>query len=226
MAAHGRLTVAAILLAAGDGLRLGADVPKAFCEVGGLTLLEHALAPFIQHVAILDVIVVAPAALAQRAAELAAGQATVVIGGASRPASVRAGLSALAPDVDAVLVHDVARPFVPPAVLTRVIAALSAGAVAVVPAIAVTDTIKVVGLDATVLDTPDRSSLRAIQTPQGFRRDALDAAHAGLDDLVTDDAGLIERAGGAVVVVEGADEAFKLTRPWDLRIAATLLSGR
>ena len=116
--------------------------------------------------------------------------------------SVRVGLAALADDVDAVLVHDVARAFVPPAVIDRVIAALADGADAVVPGLPVIDTIKRVDADEVVLATVDRSELRAIQTPQGFRRSALVAAHAGAPEA-TDDAALIEAGGGQVVVVAG-----------------------
>ncbi|HYU02843.1 MAG TPA: 2-C-methyl-D-erythritol 4-phosphate cytidylyltransferase [Jatrophihabitantaceae bacterium] len=220
MAANGQLTVAAILVAAGDGRRLGSAVPKAFCEVRGRTLLEHALGPFVAHAAVRDLVVVAPAALLERCVELTGAEVTVVAGGATRQASVRAGLAALAPDVDAVLVHDVARPFVPIEVLDRVLAALAGGAVAVIPARPVTDTIKRVDAGQVVAETLDRSTLRAVQTPQGFDRAVLVAAHdAAPSDDVTDDAGLVEVRGGTVVVVDGADEAFKITRPWDLVLA-------
>jgi 2-C-methyl-D-erythritol 4-phosphate cytidylyltransferase len=220
MAANGQLTVAAILVAAGDGRRLGSAVPKAFCEVRGRTLLEHALGPFVAHAAVRDLVVVAPAALLERCVELTGAGVTVVAGGATRQASVRAGIAALAPDVDAVLVHDVARPFVPVAVLDRVLAALAAGAVAVIPARPVTDTIKRVDAGHVVAETLDRSTLRAVQTPQGFDRAVLVAAHdAAPSGDVTDDAGLVEARGGTVVVVDGADEAFKITRPWDLVLA-------
>jgi 2-C-methyl-D-erythritol 4-phosphate cytidylyltransferase len=220
MAANGQLTVAAILVAAGEGRRLGTAVPKAFCEVRGRTLLEHALGPFVAHSAVRDLVVVAPAALLERCARITGDSATVVAGGATRQASVRAGLAALAPDVDAVLVHDVARPFVPVEVLDRVLAALAGGAVAVIPARPVTDTIKRVGVDHVVAETLDRSTLRAVQTPQGFDRALLVEAHdaAPFDD-VTDDAGLVEARGATVMVVDGADEAFKITRPWDLVLA-------
>jgi len=214
------LTVAAILVAAGDGRRLGSAVPKAFCEVRGRTLLEHALGPFVAHAAVRDLVVVAPPALLGRCTELTGAGVTVVAGGATRQASVRAGLAALAPDVDAVLVHDVARPFVPVEVIDRVLAALAGGAVAVIPGLPVTDTIKRVDAGHVVAETLDRSTLRAVQTPQGFDRAVLVAAHdAAPSGDVTDDAGLVEARGGTVVVVDGADEAFKITRPWDLVLA-------
>lgn len=205
------------MLGAGEGHRLGAPVPKAFQDVAGRTLLEHSLDPFVAHPGVRDVVVIVPASQLTRAQELV-GAVTVLAGGVTRLDSVRIGLAALADDVEAVLVHDVARAFVPPAVIDRVIAALADGADAVVPGLPVIDTIKRVDADEVVLATIDRSELRAIQTPQGFRRSALVAAHVGAPEA-TDDAALIEAGGGQVVVVPGAEEAFKITRPWDLMIA-------
>ena len=217
MAAH-RSTVAAILVAAGSGQRLGADVPKAFCRVRNRTLLEYAYVRFAEHPAIREVIVVAPADRLDEAKALTG--AVVVAGGATRQASVAAGLAVVDAEVDTVLVHDVARAFVPAAVIDRVVAALDAGADAVIPVRAVTDTIKRVDSERRVVDTVDRSTLVAVQTPQGFRRDVLAAAHAAAaTDAATDDAGLIEAYGGTVEVVEGADESFKITHPWDLVVA-------
>jgi 2-C-methyl-D-erythritol 4-phosphate cytidylyltransferase len=219
MAATGQLTVAAILVAAGSGERLGAQVPKAFCLVAGRTLLEHAAGRFSEHPGVRDLVVVAPSALVAAAGALVP-RAVVVAGGATRQQSVDRGLAVLADDVDAVLVHDVARPFVPAAVIGRVIASLNSGADAVVPGVPVVDTVKRVDASDAVTETVDRDSLRAVQTPQGFRRAVLAAAHAASDGLDrTDDAGLVEARGVRVVVVEGAAEAFKITRPWDLTIA-------
>ena len=130
------------------------------------------------------------------------------------------GLAAVATDVDTVLVHDVARPFVPVEVVDRVLAALAEGADAVIPTRPVTDTIKQVDEDGAVVATLDRSELRVVQTPQGFRRAVLEAAHAaGVGRNFTDDAALVEAHGSQVTVVDGADEAFKITRPWDLALA-------
>jgi 2-C-methyl-D-erythritol 4-phosphate cytidylyltransferase len=211
------MTVAAILVAAGAGTRLGAGRPKAFCEIGGVTLLDHALHRFLAHPAVRDVIAVVPPDLL----DAVSADATVVAGGAERPDSVAAGLAALADDVDFVLVHDAARPFVPAAVISRVVDALNGGADAVVPVIAVVDTIKRVFEDV-VVETIDRSALRAVQTPQGFARDVLLRAHAG-GGPATDDASMAERLGIAVTVVDGAEESFKITTPWDLRLAEALL---
>jgi 2-C-methyl-D-erythritol 4-phosphate cytidylyltransferase len=145
---------------------------------------------------------------------------TVVAGGSTRQASVACGLAAVSHDVDAVLVHDVARPFAPRDVIDRVLAALAAGADAVIPACPITDTVKRVDASGAVVETIDRSALRAVQTPQGFRRSVLVAAHTlGARTVATDDAALVEAQGGRVVVVDGADESFKITRPWDLLLA-------
>jgi 2-C-methyl-D-erythritol 4-phosphate cytidylyltransferase len=225
MAARDQLIVAAIFVAAGAGTRLDAGVPKAFCTVHGRTLLDHALDQFRVHPAVRDIVIVAPATHlehAQASADRGApADVTVVAGGLTRPDSVKAGLSALRDDVEVVLVHDVARPFVPADVITRVLAGVTDGADAVVPAIAVSDTVKRVDAEDLVIETLDRSMLRAIQTPQAFRRATLLAAHAAaaLDTTATDDAALVERLGVRVLVVEGADESFKITRPWDLLVA-------
>ena len=146
------LTVTALCVAGGSGERLGAAVPKAFVQVGGVTLLEHALRPITAHPGIRDVVVVAPSAWLDKAAGYAPS-ALVVAGGATRQDSVAAGMAALADDVDAVLVHDVARPFVPAEVIDRVLAALADGAGAVIPALPVTDTIKRVSAAGTVTAT-------------------------------------------------------------------------
>jgi 2-C-methyl-D-erythritol 4-phosphate cytidylyltransferase len=115
-------------------------------------------------------------------------------------------------------VHDVARPFVPSAVISRVVGALDAGADAAIPVLPVADTIKQVE-GRVVVATVDRSVLWAVQTPQGFSRAVLVAAHAGPGIDAPDDAALVEALGVAVEVVDGADESFKITRPWDLAVA-------
>ena len=138
-----------------------------------------------------------------------------IAGGDSRSASVRAGLAAVPDDATIVCVHDAARPLASPAVYERVIAAVAAGADAAVPGIPVADTIKVVEADGTVVATPDRSTLVAVQTPQAFRASVLRAAYAAGGEA-TDDAALIEQAGGIVVVVDGDYLNRKITLPDDL----------
>ena len=156
----------------------------------------------------------------------------VVPGGDTRQRSVAAALTALPAHIDTVLVHDAARPLVPVELVTRVVAALRDGAAAAIPVLPVPDTLKEiesVGASGRVVRTVDRTRLRAVQTPQGFRRDVLTQAHeAALVDGVetTDDAGLVERIGVDVVVVPGAEDAFKVTRPLDLVLAEAVLAGR
>ena len=153
----------------------------------------------------------------------------VVTGGDTRQGSVARALIALPDDVDVVLVHDAARPLVPEELVTAVVTAVRAGHPAVVPGLPVVDTIKEVDLEGTVVATVDRSVLRAIQTPQGFARPVLQRAHADADlDQVpaTDDAGLVERLGIRVHVVPGHEEAFKVTRPFDVVMAEAVLARR
>jgi 2-C-methyl-D-erythritol 4-phosphate cytidylyltransferase len=205
---------AAILVAAGSGARLGAAVPKAFVEVRGRTLLAHAVAAMAAHPAIGELVVVAPAShLAE--AERESG-VRVVAGGASRQDSVAAGLAAVSSDVDYVLVHDVARPFVPPRVVDAVLDALRDGAAAVVPVVPIADTVRRVEPDGTLAGVIDRATLVAVQTPQGFRRPLLVAAHERASGVATDDAALVEALGEQVVAVPGAPEGFKITTPADL----------
>lgn len=227
---HGFPVVAVVLVAAGSGERLGAGGPKAFVEVGGLTLLEHAASRVVIHPAVRDLIVAAPPQLVESAravvAEAAEGfvaDPVVLPGGRTRQESVARGLAALADDVEYVLVHDMARAFVPTNVVGRVVNALTDGAQAVVPTLPVTDTLRAVGDGGRLGPTVDRSQLAAVQTPQGFARSVLVAAHAGAGDLeATDDASLVEAAGVPVVAVPGAPEAFKVTVPLDLRLAELL----
>jgi 2-C-methyl-D-erythritol 4-phosphate cytidylyltransferase len=180
-----------------------------------------------------DLVVVAtPPGLGAEVHGLLAGahpgaELAVVDGGATRSASVRLALAALPASVRVVLVHDAARPLVPAALVAAVVAAVEGGADAVVPGLPVTDTVKQVDGADVVVATLDRSALRAVQTPQGFRREVLDTAYAGAESgSATDDAGHVERAGGVVVVVPGAEEAFKVTRPLDLVLAEAVLAGR
>ena len=150
-------------------------------------------------------------------------EVTVVPGGAQRGDSVRAALAA-APAADVVLVHDAARCLTPPTLFVSVVEAVLAGARAVVPGTPVTDTIKSVDPAGVVTGTVDRTRLRAVQTPQGFDFDVLTSAYAGADGDFTDDAGLVESQGVAVHTIAGDPLAFKITTPWDLRLASWLLA--
>ncbi len=224
MAANDQMIVAAIVVAAGDGRRLGADVPKAFVQLAGRTLLEHAVRRLAEHPRIGRIVVAVPAAAVGIARELVP-DAVVVAGGPTRQQSVALALSAVPADVDLLLVHDAARAFVPLEVITRVLAALEAGADGVVPTLPVSDTIRTVDPASGELgELVDRSRLLAMQTPQGFRRDVLAKAHAaGVDANATDDAALVEALGSQVIAVRGDERAFKITVPLDLALAEAML---
>ncbi len=221
--------VAVIVVAAGSGTRLGADAPKAFVGIDAHTILRRALrgvfaAPQAQ------VVVVAPADRvgdATTEAHEAAGDrgdlVSVVAGGATRQASVAAGLAAVWPDVEIVLVHDAARALTPPEVFARVIDAVAAGADAVIPVLPVVDTLKRIDAD-TVVEPVDRSVLAAAQTPQGFRRAVLDDAYRDAAADHTDDAALLQAAGTIVRTVPGDERAFKITTSADLDRARGLVS--
>ena len=248
-AADGDGAVVAVLTAAGAGTRLGAGGPKALVEVGGRSLLRRAAQGLADSGVVDHLVVTAPGEHVEHfAAELAglagAGPGIRVVAGssASRQASVALGLRAAledCPRAGVVLVHDAARALTPPEVVRRVVAAVRAGHEAVVPALAVTDTVKEIapagpagsGVEI-VVGTPDRSRLRAVQTPQGFAVAALVRAHElgaarGADEALaaSDDAGLVEAAGGRVVVVEGDPLALKVTTPLDLALAELLAAG-
>ncbi|MGN6751196.1 MAG: 2-C-methyl-D-erythritol 4-phosphate cytidylyltransferase [Intrasporangium sp.] len=221
--------VGLVIVAAGSGTRLGADAPKAFVPLAGVPILGHALRGALSCPDLGEVVVVAPPAWLGAAEEVcrAAGSSsrlTVVPGGTERGDSVAAGLAALSEAVRVVLVHDAARCLTPPGVFARVVEAVRGGAAAAVPGIAVVDTIKQVDGCGRVVATPDRSRLRAVQTPQGFSREVLERAHAVTSDA-TDDAALVERLGEAVLVVEGDERALKVTTREDLDRAARILAG-
>lgn len=222
--------VAAVVAAAGRGDRLGGGRSKALREIGGAPMLTHVVraltaAPSVELV----VVVAAPGDIEAVRALLPPG-VLVVSGGATRAESVGCALAALPADIEIVLVHDAARPFVPSSVIESVVAAVRAGHEAVVPVLPVSDTIKRVAADGRVVQSIPREDLYAVQTPQGFRRTVLAAAHAGgsTDGYqgVTDDAVLVERLGRQVWTVPGAEESFKVTRPADLLRAEALLAGR
>jgi 2-C-methyl-D-erythritol 4-phosphate cytidylyltransferase len=222
------MAIGLIVPAAGRGERLGAGVPKALLPLAGQPLLVHAVRGALSSRVVDVVVVAAPADRVDEVRGLLAGEATelrVVRGGADRRESVARALAELPPEIDTVLVHDAARCLTPPAVFAAVAAALAGGAAAVVPAVPVADTVKRVA-DGVVVGTPDRDTLRAVQTPQGFRRDVLEQAHATEPGAATDDAGLVERLGYQVSVVAGHEEAFKITRSLDLVLAEAILGRR
>ncbi|MGW3134404.1 2-C-methyl-D-erythritol 4-phosphate cytidylyltransferase [Streptomyces sp. NPDC001139] len=229
---------AAVIPAAGRGVRLGPGAPKALRALGGTPMLVHAVRAMAASRAVSLVVVVAPPDGAPEVKSLLDAHALpertdflVVPGGDSRQESVRLGLDALPPDYDIVLVHDAARPLVPVDTVDAVIEAVRAGAPAVVPALPLADTVKEVGPaepgePEPVVATPSRARLRGVQTPQGFDRATLVRAHEEVTEDVTDDASMVERLGLGVVVVPGHEEAFKVTRPLDLVLAEAVLARR
>jgi 2-C-methyl-D-erythritol 4-phosphate cytidylyltransferase len=217
----------AVVPAAGAGERLAAGVPKAFYQLDGRTLVERAVDGLLESGVVDRVVVAVPADRTDRAKLILGRGATVVAGGANRGDSVSRALAAVgdAEEPDFVLVHDAARALTPPELVVRVVEALRAGHSAVVPALAVSDTIKAIDANGAVLGTPERAGLRAVQTPQGFTTEVLLRAYqqAGSADF-TDDASLVERIGGQVQVVDGDPLAFKITTRLDLLLAQAIMS--
>ncbi|WP_406040094.1 2-C-methyl-D-erythritol 4-phosphate cytidylyltransferase [Micromonospora sp. NBC_00898] len=219
--------VAVLVPAAGAGVRLGPGAPKALRPLAGEPLLVHAVRRIAAAPSVHTIVVAAPAADVESVRSMLAPVApvTVVPGGAERQASVAAALSAVPAGPEIVLVHDAARALTPPELVEAVAEAVRAGHDAVIPVLPVVDTIKEVDAGERVLGTVDRSALRAVQTPQGFRRSVLTAAHAAAGDPLTDDAGLVEKQGVPVVCVPGSEHALKITRPFDLALAEHLLAA-
>jgi 2-C-methyl-D-erythritol 4-phosphate cytidylyltransferase len=220
------VTVAVVLAAAGRGERLGSGVVKALRELAGEPLLLHAIRGVRAVPSIGPVVVTAPVGLVNDLTVLLASYDVVVTaGGEERQASVRHGMAALPAGVDHVLVHDAARALTPPSLFAAVISALRSGAEAVVPVLPITDTVKRV-IDGRVTGTVERGDLRSVQTPQGFLLELLVRAHATPGPPATDDASLVERLGRTVITVPGSEDAFKVTRPFDLVVAEALLRAR
>jgi 2-C-methyl-D-erythritol 4-phosphate cytidylyltransferase/2-C-methyl-D-erythritol 2,4-cyclodiphosphate synthase len=217
----------ALLVAAGRGTRFGAEQPKQFLPLLGRPVLRHAAEALLREGGVEALQPVAPAGEAALLDELLAGLPCrpAVEGGATRQASVLAGLAALEPDPpDLVLVHDAARPVVPPGTVPALLAAL-AEAPGAIPALAVADTLKR-GAGGRIAATVPRDGLFRAQTPQGFRYAALLAAHRALAREVTDDAQVLEEAGLPVALVPGHDSNVKITWPEDLhRVERTMLAA-
>ncbi|GAB3509890.1 2-C-methyl-D-erythritol 4-phosphate cytidylyltransferase [Phytohabitans suffuscus] len=206
-------------------MRLGAGGPKALRLLGGEPLLVHAIRRVASAPSVSAIVVAAPPPDVEAVRSLLAPVAPVIVvaGGAERQESVAAALAAVPRGPDIILVHDAARALAPSALVESVAAAVRAGSAAVIPVLPVVDTVKEVDAKGVVLGTVDRSVLRAVQTPQGFRRSILAAAHASAAASLTDDAGLVEKQGVPVTCVPGHEHALKITRPFDLAVAELLL---
>jgi 2-C-methyl-D-erythritol 4-phosphate cytidylyltransferase len=212
----------ALVVAAGRGERLGSTGPKTLVELGGRPMLHWSIAALQAVEAVAQIVVALPAGVSAPAGCVG------VVGGEHRSASVRAALAAAASGEDVVLVHDGARPLVTPALIEAVLAALE-GVDCAIAAAPVTDTIKEVDGEGIVVRTLDRSRLWSVQTPQVFRREALERALAMAEETVaaaTDEAWLVERGGGRVAVVAASAENLKVTTARDLLLAEQLLAAR
>lgn len=232
------MSVAAILTAAGSGSRLGHALPKALVPLAGAPLVVHAARGLAMSGLVQHIIVTVPVDHRDAFVEAFAGAGplreglavTFVVGGPSRQASVAAGLAALPVEADVVLVHDAARALAPASLSSDVIRAVRAGHRAVIPGLAVVDSVVQV-VDGSAQPV-DRERLRLVQTPQGFDRALLDRAHAAAADrardersAATDDASLCAALGEPVHVVAGHESAAKITTARDLAVAELLLQG-
>ena len=213
-------TSAAIIAGAGMGHRLGADIPKALIQIDGVTLIERAFAALSPVVD--EIVITAPAGYEDQFRAIVGDSATVITGGVLRSDSVNVALKSLSPSTKYVLVHDAARALATSELAERVLHGLTSGESAVIPALSVVDTIKEVDRDGYVRSTPDRSILRAVQTPQGFSVEVLKRAHEASEDA-TDDAALVEALGVKVKTIPGEARAMKITNPEDIALAVTLV---
>ena len=221
------MTTAVIIVAAGSGTRLGSALPKAFVSVAGVPMLQRALDEVTAWTRCDSIVVVVPHGYEAPAKALGTdSRVRVTIGGETRGDSVQAGLAALPEGTTHVLIHDAARPLMPVQVFDRILDSLQSGALGVIPQIPVVDTL--VRIDSSTHVTEDsvnREELGAVQTPQGFRVDALVNAYAGTSTEFTDDAAVLRQAGHTVVEVAGHTSGFKITYSEDLERAEALLGS-
>lgn len=224
------MSVAVILVAAGQGERLGAGIPKALVHVAGVTLLEHAIARAVGTKNLTQMVITAtPGHLSEFQAlaskHVPAGvDLSVIEGGDTRQLSIALAIAEVVSSADVILVHDAARAFTPTEVFDRVAAEVSASGFGVIPVIPVHDTVKR-AKGHEVLETVDRSELRAAQTPQGFPAEMIRDAYAAITKDHTDDASLVQASGHRVLSVAGDPLAMKVTTKDDLILASHLIGG-
>lgn len=217
------MRVCALIVAAGRGVRAGGELPKQWQRLCGRRVIDHTLAAFADHPQVQDIGIVLHADDMNRAPAFEAQGVFIAQGGAERGLSVQAGLAAL-PDCDAVLIHDAARPCVSAQVITDVIAALDTHEGAA-PGLPVTDALWT-GAQGAVTGTRDRDGLFAAQTPQGFRRSVIVAAHEAYVGSAADDVAVARAAGRAVAITAGDPDNIKITMPGDFARAARILERR
>jgi 2-C-methyl-D-erythritol 4-phosphate cytidylyltransferase len=219
--------VVALVVAAGSGVRLGGGEPKALRLLAGKPLVAWSIEALVAG-GVDSVVLVVAAGTADWYGPVVASATVptvVVLGGATRQESVASGLAAVPEAAAIVLVHDAARPLVPATVVAAVVAAVRGGATAVIPVVPVTDSIRRLSAAGSVV--VDREELRAVQTPQGFRRDVLVRAHAAASGAsYTDDATVCEAYGEPVTLVQGSPDALKVTHPLDLAVAEMIVRSR
>ncbi|MFQ5682463.1 MAG: 2-C-methyl-D-erythritol 4-phosphate cytidylyltransferase [Candidatus Binatia bacterium] len=225
------MRVNAVIVAAGEGKRMGKEIPKPFLPVGGCPLILHTLSRFAASKTVHKVVLVTAEKelprcrdLLRTEAELAGLACVLHPGGLTRQDSVSRGLGRLDADCEIVVVHDGARPFISPALIDRCVdLAFKKGAVVV--GVPVRDTIKVISKNRHVQDTPSRDSLWEVQTPQVFRVEIIREAYEKVTRMgkeATDDATLVERLGKKVILLQGHRTNLKITFPEDLLIAEAL----
>jgi 2-C-methyl-D-erythritol 4-phosphate cytidylyltransferase/2-C-methyl-D-erythritol 2,4-cyclodiphosphate synthase len=225
------MSVAVILVAAGQGERLGAGKPKALVHVAGVTLLEHAISRAVATKNLKQLVITATPGFHGEFLELAKPhvpssiELSVLEGGETRQLSIALAIASVTADADVILVHDAARAFTPTEVFDRVVAEVIASGFGVIPVIPVHDTVKRAD-GSEVLETVDRTELRAAQTPQGFPAGMLREAYASITKDHTDDASLIQAAGHRVLSVAGDRMAMKVTTRDDLILASHLIGGQ
>ncbi len=225
------MRVAVILVAAGDGNRLGQGIPKALVKVNGKTLLEHALERIVGVANLAQIVVASHENRVEEFADISNRIIAAIVpakftpGATSRQGSIWNALQKVDPTVDVVLVHDAARCFTPTEVFNQVASKVAETGLGVIPVLPVADTIKEVSSE-TVLSTISRDNLRIAQTPQGFNYSDLFEKYQNATRDFTDDASLVQEAGGKIVSVPGSTLAFKITVPSDLAYAAKLFSAQ
>lgn len=212
---------AAIIAGAGLGNRLGAKIPKALLQIEGISLVERAFTSLSKVVD--EIVITAPEGFLDEFRKIVGDSAKVITGGVLRSDSVKLAVAELSPSIEFVLVHDAARGLATSELAKRVLTELQGGASAVIPTLPVVDTIKEVDAAGFVRTTPERSSLKAVQTPQGFSLSVLKRAHEASEDA-TDDAALVEALGIKVKTIPGEALAMKVTNPEDVALAISLLN--
>lgn len=226
------MKAAAIVAAAGSGLRMESAARKQYLMLEGIPVLVRSLKLFWEHPAVTEIIAVIPPGDGEAVAALLEpysppGRVTLVEGGASRQESVGRGIKALASAAELVCIHDAARPLATAGLLDRLLGAAARWGAAV-PVIAPSDTIKVIDNEGFVFSTLERDSLRLVQTPQVFQRDLITAAYEEASKkkaMATDDASLVELVGKPVMTVAGEPGNLKITTHRDLLLASLMLKG-